>query len=452
MVQDVEVSVSSSHEICKERYRFFSALDGWASGTTLRSELRYNPLRIFQWPGKAIAGLCSRRAAEVAERESRDGLRTFAVAHGEKKVSDFIRTIALYLPQFHAIPENDAWWGPGFTEWSNVRKAKPLFPGHVQPHVPHPDLGYYDLSDVEVMRRQAAMAKEYGLSGFCFYYYHFKDGKRLLEKPLENWLAAKDIDFPFCYAWANENWTRAWNGGESEVIMPQDYDEANLRAMLSDMIRAFRDPRYIKVDGGRKPVLLVYRAEIIPQIASVAAVWRKMAVEAGFDGLYLVSMQNFRQVPPAELGFDASVEFASFKGDTPAFDRRSPQGDDIGFRPGLPRFAKYAQCVDRVRQQRCAEYVRYKMCCPGWDNTPRKDGDGFAVVGNTPELFADAYRACVRQTLADARLRENGFVFVNAWNEWGEGAHLEPDERNGYAYLEQVRSVMAARVSELCGN
>ena len=436
----------------RDRYVWSRRVNGSLHPFTLRCYAAASCWKIPFLPFKAL-GLAVSAAVDAAGfRVRRSALRRKVRALSLRRVGDGVRPIAFYLPQFHAIPENDAWWGAGFTEWTNVRAAKPLYDGHPQSQVPHPDLGYYDLSDVGVMRRQAAMAKEYGLAGFCFYYYHFKGGKRLLERPLENWLAAKDIDFPFCYAWANENWTRAWNGGESEVIMPQDYDETNLRAMLSDMIRAFRDQRYIKVDGGRKPVLLVYRAEIIPQIASVAAVWRKMAVEAGFDGLYLVSMQNFRQVPPSELGFDASVEFASFKGDTPAFDRRPPQGDDIGFRPGLPRFAKYAQCVDRVRQQRCAEYVRYKMCCPGWDNTPRKGGDGFAVVGNTPELFADAYRACVRQTLADARLRENGFVFVNAWNEWGEGAHLEPDERNGYAYLEQVRSVLAARVSELCGN
>ena len=183
-------------------------------------------------------------------RGERNAVLSFAEESHGLKIGDIVKPIALYLPQFHTFPENDEWWGRGFTEWTNVKKAKPLFDGHYQPHIPHPDIGYYDLSDVNVMRRQADIAKKYGIYGFCFYYYHFANGKRLLEKPLDNWLSAKDIDLPFCYCWANENWTRAWDGGDKEVIMPQDYGRDNLLSMFANMLTAFKDSRYIKVGGG----------------------------------------------------------------------------------------------------------------------------------------------------------------------------------------------------------
>lgn len=437
------------HKLAKKKYQFYSEVDGWASVKSLKAELAYNPLRLFQWPGRWLAAWMKARKDVANERARAKSIAALSAEMGEKTVGSLVKPLAMYLPQFHAIPENDEWWGKGFTEWTNVKKAKPLFAGHYQPHVPHPDVGYYDLSDPEVLRRQAKMAKQYGLAGFCFYYYHFKDGKRLLEKPLLNYLAAKDIDFPFCYAWANENWSRAWNGSDSEVIMPQDYEPSNMMKLIDDMIEAFKDPRYIKVNGGKTPMLLVYRAEIVPNIREIVALWRERVAKAGFDGLYLVSMQNFAEVPPAEMGFDAATEFAGLKRDTLMRDKSAPQTNDIGYSDIVPRLGKYAACLSRVKSNTTSVYPRYKMCCPSWDNVARKGSNGFAVIGNTPELFKEAVDACVRHTLADERLREKGFFFINAWNEWGEGAHLEPDEKHGYAYLEALRESMMRKVTEL---
>lgn len=368
----------------------------------------------------------------------------------DAKVGDFVKPLALYLPQYHTFPENDAWWGQGFTEWTNVRRATPLFEGHTQPHVPHSDVGYYDLSDVNVMRRQAAMAKSYGIAGFCFYYYHFAGGKRLLDKPLRNWLAAKDIEFPFCYAWANENWTRAWDGGDKEIIMPQDYDQENMRKMFADMLQDFMDPRYIKVGRGKNtPVLLVYRPEIIPKIAETVSDWRAMARKSGFDGLYLISMQNFCERDPREMQMDAACEFASFKAALRPL-QRFPVPLARFVRNGHPlNVVSYAAVAYRIRRDRSSEYPRYKAAVPGWDNTARKAERGIQVVGATSERFESMLRDCALQTVGDMRLRENGFLFLNAWNEWGEGAHLEPDMRNGYSCLEAVRRTMELGLCEL---
>lgn len=355
-------------------------------------------------------------------------------------IGDVVKPIALYLPQYHAIPENDEWWGKGFTEWTNVRKAKPLFEGHYQPHVPHKDVGYYDLSDVEVMRRQVRMAKEYGIFGFCFYYYHFANGKRLLEKPINNYLAAKDIDFPFCFCWANENWTRKWDGGESDVIMAQDYGRENMMRMFKDMLKAFKDPRYIKV-GAKKdiPILMVYRPEVIPQMKEVCAEWRKMAREAGFRGVYLVASRNFvREISdPRDFGMDAAYDFFV------------PGKVSEGFRMFRGRNLNVATCelmMHAAWRNLDVPYPCYKGVTPEWDNTPRRGAEGAFMIGVTPRKFRMNLEDVCYQTIADSKIRGNGFVFINAWNEWGEGAHLEPDKKNGYAYLKVVRKVMKSRL------
>ena len=224
------------------------------------------PLVLLDIPIKFVKYCCYQLKSITTKAGIERKFSLFCEKYESTKISELIKPIALYLPQYHTIPENDKWWGTGFTEWTNVKKATPLYEGHYQPHIPHKDIGYYDLSDIEVMRKQVQIAKKYGIHGFCFYYYHFANGKRLLEKPINNWLDAKDIDFPFCFAWANENWTRNWDGGNKEIIMPQDYAQANILQMLKDMIPAFKDQGYIKID--KKPILLVYRAEIIPDILS----------------------------------------------------------------------------------------------------------------------------------------------------------------------------------------
>lgn len=383
-----------------------------------------------------------RRKSQVV----RVGFHRLAKLSPEQRVAELIKPIALYLPQYHRIPENDAWWGKGFTEWTNVRKAEPLYDGHYQPHVPHPDIGYYDLDDVEVMRKQADMARRFGVYGFCFYYYHFAEGKRLLEKPINNWLRATDIDFPFCFAWANENWTRAWDGGDKEVIMPQDYDEDNMLRMLQEMMPAFRDRRYIKID--RRPVLFVYRAEIVPQIRTLAQKWRAVMQENGFEGIWLVSMQHFAKENPYEMGFDAAAEFAPCA--TPSSIPVSPR---YYFRHweelSKHMFFDIRDVVQHAVESQARPYPCIRCITPSWDNTARKGKKGATVVyDSSPSVFRKFFISKIKET-ALAGYPMEGMLLINAWNEWGEGAHLEPDEKFGYRYLEVIREVCACSLSEV---
>lgn len=217
-----------------------------------------------------------------------------------------IKAIAFYLPQFHRFPENDAWWGEGFTEWTNVRRSKPMFPGHIQPEEPHPSLGYYNLDDVEVMRKQAELAKHYGIYGFCFHHYWFS-GKRLMEKPVDQLLATPSIDIPFCLNWANENWTRRWDGAEYEVLIAQNHSPEDDEAFMVDVLRYFRDPRYIRIQG--KPLFLVYRPDILPDMRKTLSRWKSVCKRYGENEPYFVMCMSFTNSDPQKFGFDAAVQF-----------------------------------------------------------------------------------------------------------------------------------------------
>lgn len=420
----------------RDRYVWSRRVNGSLHPFTLRCYVSGCPWKAPLLPFKVIGLSVAAAARALAIRFRRAALRRKVRELFFRQVGDGVRPIAFYLPQFHSFPENDAWWGKGFTEWTNVRAARPLYEGHAQPQVPHPDVGYYDLTDVGVMRRQAEMARQYGVAGFCFYYYWFKDGKRLLEQPVDNWLAAKDIDFPFCFCWANENWTRAWTGGDREVLMPQDYGVENMVGMLHEMLPAFRDPRYIRVGG--RPLLLVYRPEIVPEMRKVAELWRGVARTAGFDGLHLVAVQNFSEEDPRTFGLDAATEFASFHAVQPSF--RSP-----ALKPETCRVAnlrRYEDIVDGCICRSAPAYPRYRSVCPGWDNTPRRGERGTAVIGATPAAFRKFTAQASALTLVERGADGDGLLFVNAWNEWAESAHLEPDVRNGYSNLEALRDVM----------
>jgi lipopolysaccharide biosynthesis protein len=356
-----------------------------------------------------------------------------------------IKPIALYLPQFHAIKENDAWWGEGFTEWTNVKKAKPLFEGHYQPHEPLHD-NYYDLGTVDEMIAQAKLAKEYGIYGFCFYHYWF-NGKLLLEKPLHNLLNSSEPDFPFCLSWANENWTRTWDGQDKQVLMKQEYDLEDDRAHIQYLMQFFKDPRYIKI--GNKPVFLMYRSELHPNIVEASKVWREEAKKEGFDDLYLIRMENFvKNIDPASHGFDAGMEFAP---DT------AYQGKKIAKR-NMPAYLtkkllhqlnikksadyehgiwSYPTLMNNMMNKPDFDYTYFRCVCPSWDNSARRKSKAALYKGSTPELFRKWVEKTKERTLQLPP--EERLFFINAWNEWGEGCHLEPDKKWGTAYLEALK-------------
>ncbi|MBJ6801032.1 glycoside hydrolase family 99-like domain-containing protein [Geomonas propionica] len=352
------------------------------------------------------------------------------------------RLIAMYLPQYHPIPENDEWWGKGFTEWRNVAKAKPLFKGHYQPHVPA-DLSFYDLRLEETRIAQAELARQYGVHGFCYYHYWF-NGRRLLETPLEAVLNSGKPDFPFCVCWANENWTRRWDGEEQHVLMKQDYSEADDRNHIRDQFRVFRDPRYIRVNG--KPMFLVYRTENIPDPAATARLWREEARAAGIGELYLVRVESIGNCDPASIGFDAALEFA------PDWQKKGPrimpeQNEKL---PGLDLLNevyrnnyvhRYDNLADEMMAKPDVAYKRFRCATPSWDNSARRQEGANIFVGSTP----DKYRQWLEHVIAFTRHRFQGserIAFVNAWNEWAEGNHLEPDQKFGRAYLEATKSVV----------
>lgn len=355
-----------------------------------------------------------------------------------------VRAIALYLPQFHPIPENDEWWGRGFTEWTNVAKANPLFPGHYQPHVPA-DLGFYDLRLSEARQAQADLAREYGIHGFCYYHYWF-NGRRILERPFNEVLQSGKPDFPFCLCWANENWSRAWDGGTKKILLEQRYSEEDDRAHIESLIPALIDSRYIRIDG--RPLLLVYRTELLPNPARTAEIWREVARRSGVGELYLVRVENFvADIDPKNIGFDAAMEF-------------SPDNREVGqavfsgsisrkmSRWGILPRAFHQHTVLRYpiiaasRMKRASPvYKRFRCVTPMWDNTARRKKDGRILIGSTPQLYKNWLSTMVRQTKTRFEGDER-VLFINAWNEWAEGCHLEPDVKHGRAYLEATRQAL----------
>jgi len=344
--------------------------------------------------------------------------------------------IAFYLPQFHPIPENDTWWGPGFTEWRNVTRALPQFEGHLQPKIPA-DLGYYDLRLPQVMREQMAMAREYGIGAFCTYFYWFA-GKTLLEAPLRQWLADSTLDLPICLCWANENWSRRWDGRADHVLMGQQHSPEDDLAFIAYIADYLRDPRYLRVDG--KPMLLVYRPGIMPEARTTAARWRRWCRENGIGEIHLAYVQSFDSVPPADIGFDAAVAFPPNNTSlTPITASKQLVNDDF-----CGDVFDWRELAANAQAASDPAYPLYPGVSPGWDNEARRSGRGRSFIHATPRAFSE----WTRHAIATARRRtpSTPLVFVNAWNEWAEGAVLEPDTRYGYAWLEAVRRAMFSEV------
>jgi glycosyltransferase involved in cell wall biosynthesis len=346
-----------------------------------------------------------------------------------------VKLIALYLPQFHPIPENDRWWGAGFTEWRNVAKADPLFSGHYQPHVPA-DLGFYDLRVTETREAQAGLAREYGIHGFCYYHYWFH-GTQLLERPVNDMLSSGRPDFPFCLCWANDPWSRRWDGRDDDLLQAQTYSPADDVAHIRSLLPALADPRAITIDG--RPVFLVYRGRHMPDAARTTDVWRREVQKAGLKGIHLVAMETAWDLgwDATAAGFDATLLFQPQFGKLITSVPKLP----IAGKPDLQVY-DYEEAWRVLGHLEAVSHRRYETVCPGWDNTARV-GERAVVLHNASP---DAYERMLRRAIltAGGGAPEHRVVFINAWNEWAEGCHLEPDVRHGRAYLEATRRALEA--------
>jgi lipopolysaccharide biosynthesis protein len=377
-----------------------------------------------------------------------------------------IRPIAIYLPQFHPVPENDEWWGKGFTEWRNVAKAKPLFEGHYQPHLPA-DLGFYDLRLSEAREAQATLAKEYGIYGF--YYHYWFNGKRILERPFQEVFESGKPDFPFMLCWANENWTRRWDGQDQEVLLKQEHSEEDDRKHIRALLPYFKDDRYIKVDG--KPVFAIYRSTHIPALEKTIRIWREEAAKEGIE-LYICRFENFGQFGKSylECGFDAAIEFQPFAKNfyllREQLIKRWYKGNSglrvcqkflkiIGLQKKAARIVNnylekfkdhydYNEFVDYNISHPCrpADYTLFPGATPSWDNTARRGNKAAVFTHANPGKFKEWLMA-IKQGYNPADAEKN-FIFINAWNEWAEGNHLEPCQKWGTAYLEAIREVFGS--------
>lgn len=364
------------------------------------------------------------------------------------------KVLAIYYPQFHTIPENDLVWGGGFTEWTNVRRGKSFYRGHYQPRVPYQN-NYYDLSDLSVMERHTRIARKAKIAGFAFYHYYFS-GRKLLEKPIENYRDHSKEDFPYCLIWANQTWMRTWYraGTGKEVLVQQVYGEENeWKDHFEYLLEFFKDTRYIKIDN--KPVYVIYLPQDIACRKNMFDLWNKLAIQNGFDGIYLIAMNTGMGLDKAQNLYSAYMNFEPFH----------TMKMDISYRQQLWRFKEEhinlvnrEKCTIRNRvfaqntftypylckQMECAEAVRsikktYLGVFPGWDNTPRKDEAGFIVPQSTPKRFG----RLIENMLHCSENLENEYLFLNAWNEWSEGPYVEPDQKYGYAYLNELkRSIM----------
>lgn len=348
-----------------------------------------------------------------------------------------VKILAYYLPQFHAIPENDTFWGKGFTEWRQIARALPRFPGHYQPRIPS-DLGFYDLTDVNVMRRQAALAKSAGIHGFAFYYYWF-DGHRVLERPVESFLAAPDIDMPFMVIWANENWTRTWDGMNSEILLRQSYDPKDEPALLADLARHFKDPRHIRLGG--RPLFVIYQPKHVPDARQTFERWRACwKRDFGLEPVIFMA-QTFGLEDPLEFGLDGAIEF-------PPHNLQKLYPGRTVSDAFSPEFKGHAIRYDDVVAASLAKpepsFPLIKTIFPSWDNDARRPMRGTTFQGSTPRKYERWLAELVRRARARPVLGES-FVAINAWNEWAEGAYLEPDVHYGAAYLNATARALLPR-------
>jgi len=348
------------------------------------------------------------------------------------------RVVAFYLPQFHPIPENDKWWGKGFTEWTNVGKAKPLFRGHYQPRVPA-DLGYYDLRVPETRKAQADMAREYGVEGFCYWHYWFGNGKRLIERPFDEVLNLGEPDFPFCLAWANETWKGFEHGlNNRNILIEQLYPgKEDYTAHFYEVLPAFKDKRYMTVDG--KPIFMIYKPLADPEVLVFMDVWRKLALENGLKGIWFVgqtvSVEDINS--HLKIGLDAVnvIRMTSFLSKLTVLERLINRFKySFLKRPRVFEYSKIIKYFSGVED--FIENV-YPTIFPNWDHSPRSGKEGLVFNNSNPTLF-DKHIKDVITSVAE-KTSDNRVVFLKSWNEWAEGNYMEPDMKYGLGYLETLK-------------
>lgn len=339
-----------------------------------------------------------------------------------------LRLIAFYLTQFHPTPENDKWWGKGFTEWTNVTKAQPLFSGHYQPQLPS-DFGFYDLRVRETRREQIELAKTYGISGFCYHYYWFS-GKRILNLPLDDMLADSKSDMPFCLCWANENWTRRWDAADHEILIAQKYYPDDDLNFIKSLIPFFNDKRYIKVDN--KPFLIVYRPQHLPDAHKTVEIWRTYCRSIGVGEIHVSAALTHGNEDYKQFGFDSGVEFP------PHNLKNSNVNNQISFydifQGNAMQYSTIAQSyINRTYAIDDTTRV-FKTVFPSWDNTARTQNRALVVLNGTPDNYEYWLSSTIDLSLHPDKNEQ--LVFINAWNEWAEGCHLEPDRRFGHGFLQ----------------
>lgn len=347
------------------------------------------------------------------------------------------RLIAFYLPQYYPIPENDKFWGKGFTEWTNVARARPLFPGHYQPHIPA-DLGFYDLRVPETRIAQAEMARDYGIEGFCYYHYWFA-GKQILDKPLQEVIKTREPRFPFSLCWANENWTGIWSGNDKKIFLEQTYPGHNDEVEhFNILLNAFSDDRYIKVEG--KPIFMVYQPDNLPNPKKWTDTWHELAIRAGLKGLFIIAYSN-HPWPFREMGFDASTPkiLGKMRMYDPQWLRRIKIviRTVLGYPPWIYSYEKIVKSPVSYFKEG-VEHDVFPCILPNWDNSPRRKKRGVIIHNSTPELFRIYFQSALQQVFHKSP--ENKIIYIKSWNEWAEGNYLEPDLKFGKGYLDVIKS------------
>ncbi len=355
------------------------------------------------------------------------------------------RLIAFYLPQFHPIPENDEWWDKGFTEWTNVAKANPLFPGHYQPHIPK-DLGFYDLRLPEARLAQAELARSYGIEGFCYWHYWFS-GRRLLERPFNEVFASGQPDYPFCLAWANETWSRRWLGEEQAVLIAQTYSAEDDAEHARWLAQTFADPRYMRIHD--RPLFLIYRPTHLSEPRRTVNTLREETVRLGLPDPYLLGINAHSTFQDSrDLGFDGTVNFEPALGVLPYYKHDGQSLAKLWRNRRFGVMSSRLKLFDYVEARTAMMGVRpsfptYPTIFVGWDNTPRRGENAIVILNSAPAHFEKGLRDLVQESLT--KPAEERLIFINAWNEWAEGNHLEPDLRNGHGYLEAVRRAVTSK-------